>query len=390
MGAGRSSVSRQPGLDALRGLAITLVVAFHFLAEWPGAMSNAALRSAHYLAFAGWTGVDLFFVLSGFLIGGILIDHRSSDRYFTTFYTRRVLRIVPLYLASLGIYGLLYRFFDWRSAGLTGMFQLQLPVWSLLSFSQNILLGIDGVWRGPGWLGISWSLCVEEQFYLLLPALVWLISPRRVPLLCLAAIAIAPVFRILVLYLMPDNALAPYVLLPARMDALFMGVLAAWLWRDEGWRARLFSWRRPLLAIFLVMTVALLLNLYRIGIGYKTQTAGYTVIAFYYLLALLLAVSARPARPWLAVLRAPLCWAGLGAYSIYLFHRPIQGLVVYFMGSDSGAAQLVSLLVIAAVAWVCWRFVEKPAIAYGHRTFLYRTRTPRPAVERPLAQPESA
>lgn len=268
MGAAHS-FSRQPGLDALRGVAISLVVAFHFLAEWPGAQANAVLRSAHYIAFVGWSGVDLFFVLSGFLIGGILIDHRSSGSYFGPFYARRVLRILPLYLATLGLYALLYRFYDWRTAGLSGMFQLQLPVWSLLTFTQNIIPSLDGHWRGPGWLGVTWSLCVEEQFYLILPALIRFVPLRRVPVLCLAAIIIAPMFRISLLHFMPDNTLAPYALLPSRMDALFLGVLAAWLWRDENWRLRLIQWRRPLFGVFLLMTAALLLNLQRIGGGYK-------------------------------------------------------------------------------------------------------------------------
>jgi peptidoglycan/LPS O-acetylase OafA/YrhL len=301
-----------------------------------------------------------------------------------------VLRIVPLYLATLGLYALLYRFYDWRAAGLTGMFQLQLPVWSLLTFTQNIIPSIDGSWRGPGWLGVTWSLCVEEQFYLMLPALIRVVPLKRVPVLCLAAITIAPIFRISLLHVMPDNALAPYALLPSRMDALFLGVLAAWAWRDENWRARLIRWRRPLLGVFLLMTAALLLNLQRIGVGYKTQSIGYTVIAFYYCLGLMLSVSGPAARPWLARLRTPLCWAGLGAYSIYLFHRPVQGLVIHALGSDSGTAQLLSLVVITAVAYVCWHFIERPAIAFGHRTFQYAARQPTPLIEPPLAQPGSA
>jgi peptidoglycan/LPS O-acetylase OafA/YrhL len=388
---GASSVSRQPGLDALRGIAISLVVAFHFFSQSTPLPNTIALTWAHKLAFVGWTGVDLFFVLSGFLIGGILIDHRSSVCYFTPFYSRRVLRIVPLYVASLCIYALLYSLYDWRLADLSGMFTLQLPVWSLLSFSQNVIAAFHGRWMGPGWLGVTWSLCVEEQFYIILPALIRLLPPTRMPLLCISAIVFAPAFRILVLHFMPANTLAPYVLLPGRIDALFLGVLAAWLWRDDHWRSLLTRWRWLVTAVFLLMSFGFLWNLDRIGAGYgyRTQSIGYTVIAFYYFLALLLVVSAPPTRPWLAVLRTPLCWAGLGAYSVYLFHRPIQGLAAHFVGSDGKVAQMVSLTVVAAVAWACWRFVERPAIAFGHRTFSYAA-TPRTFDEEPLAIPESA
>ena len=372
MGA-RTSISRQPGLDALRGIAISLVVAFHFFGEWTPLGTSRALVWAHNLANVGWTGVDLFFVLSGFLIGGILIDHRSSDRYFGTFYARRVLRIMPLYLVTLGIYALLYTLYDWRAAGLSGMFTLQLPLWSLVTLSQNIVTGFHGGWLGPGWLGITWSLCIEEQFYLLLPVLIRFLPAKRIPWLCLFAIAFAPLFRTLMLHLMPGNALAPYVLLPSRMDSLFMGVLAAWIWRSEQWRARLVRWRSQTIAMFLLMSVALLTNLERIGAGYgyRTQSIGYTVIASYYFIALLLVVSGRPPGRLAKALRTPLCWAGLGAYSIYLFHRPIQGLVAHAVGSSGASAQVLSLAIIALVAWACWRLIERPAIAFGHRTFSY-------------------
>src|SRR5206468_10964474 len=121
----------------------------------------------------------------------------------------------------------------------------------------------------------------------------YIVSPRSVPAVCVAAVIAASVFRTVLLTVWPDNAVAPYVLLPGRMDALFLGVLGAWLWRDETARSVILR-RRPAIAIaFLLTTVLLIANLHRIGpFGYKTQTIGFTVIAAYFFLAILLAISA--------------------------------------------------------------------------------------------------
>ena len=379
----RSSLSREPALDAIRGVAILLVLAFHYLDARSGLASNTGImHGVGYISGFGWTGVQLFFVLSGFLIGGILIDHRRHERYFRSFYLRRFVRIVPLYALSLLIFGLFYLTYDWRAAGLSGTFKIELPAWSYLTLTQNFVVAARGDWAGPGWLGVTWSLCVEEQFYLALPVLIYFVAPRRLPAVCIAAILAAPVFRTALLAMWPHNVIAPYVLLPGRMDALFLGVLGAWLWRDERARGLIVRYRPAIAMTFLLMTVPLIANLQRIGpFGHKAQTFGFTVISVYFFLAILLAISARKAPEWLAAARMPLCLAGLGAYSIYLFHRPVQSMVLTVLPGRPLLALATNLVLVAALAWASWRFIEAPAIRYGRRAFRYGELRPEAAAD---------
>ncbi|MEP7129780.1 MAG: acyltransferase [Sphingomicrobium sp.] len=373
LAAKRSSVSRDPALDAIRGVAIILVVAYHFLDERSGiARSTGFTRAVGSISAVGWTGVQLFFVLSGFLIGGILIDHRSQKGYFRTFYLRRVFRIVPLYALSLLIFALFYTCYDWRGAGLSDVFKFELPVWTVLTFTQNIFVAAVGHYAGPGWLGVTWSLCVEEQFYLLLPCLIYVVPPRRLPAVCVAAIIFAPLFRTLLLVIWPDNALAPHVLLPGRFDALFLGVLAACLWRNDKAQTAIWRWRPAIAIAFAAMSILLLANLNRItSFGQMMQMIGYSVISVYFFLAMILAVSASTTPRWLAVARKPLCLAGTGAYSIYLFHRPVQALVRTTLPGHPVVILIVSLFLVVMLSWACWKVIEAPAIRFGRRAFRY-------------------
>jgi peptidoglycan/LPS O-acetylase OafA/YrhL len=371
-----SSLSREPGLDAIRGIAVGLVVLFHYFDERSGiATTRGPMWLVDYIARFGWAGVQLFFVLSGFLIGGILIRNRSSEGYFRTFYLRRFVRIVPLYVAALLVFGLFYSSCDWRAAKLESVFRIDVPVWSLLTLTQNFFIAFKGDWLGPGWLAVTWSLCVEEQFYLLLPILIFLLPIRRIPAVCVAAILAAPLFRAVLMTLWPGNLVAPYVLLPGRMDALFFGVLGAWLWNDDQARDFIVRWRPLIMGSFVIMTAMLLTNLPRIGpFGHKTEMIGFTVIAAYFFVGIMLAVSSSKVPAYLSAARKPLRLAGLGAYSIYLFHRPIQTLVRVALPAHPVFTVLASTLLTAAFALACWRWIEAPAIRYGRRAFHYGRR----------------
>ena len=155
---------RIPALDGLRGIAILLVLMYHSVCRgrsrlpWP----------VHAAGRLTWTGVDLFFVLSGFLIGGILLDAKASPRYFNTFYIRRVYRIFPLYFLVTGFVLLLYARFHLQPAEWHG----PLPWLRYLTFTAN------AVYPGITDLGMMWSLCIEEQFYLVIPFVI-----RFLPLL---------------------------------------------------------------------------------------------------------------------------------------------------------------------------------------------------------------
>jgi len=160
---------RIPALDGLRGVAILLVLLWHGLFEMNA--NSRVLSGLLALGKLSWSGVDLFFVLSGFLIGGILLDAKDSPHYFTTFYIRRAYRILPLYFAVIGVaysIGHLSTDFGWLGADLATM---KIPWASYPTFTQNLWMAYLGTY-GSFTLAATWSLAVEEQFYLTAPLLI--------------------------------------------------------------------------------------------------------------------------------------------------------------------------------------------------------------------------
>jgi peptidoglycan/LPS O-acetylase OafA/YrhL len=183
--SGRNRIAE---LDGVRGVAIGLVLIWHYFANGIVAPVEGTWL-AHLKSMLGltWSGVDLFLVLSGFLIGGILLDAKDSPNFFRTFYARRAFRILPLYfiLIVLFIEGWLLN----RSGIATPLriFNAYIPVWTYPLFVQNFAM----VWRGSfgaAWLALTWSLAIEEQFYLLLPLVIRRVSVNLVPTLAVSAI----------------------------------------------------------------------------------------------------------------------------------------------------------------------------------------------------------
>ena len=379
------------GLDAIRGVAILLVVAYHYMTRLPaGTPVNLLTRAMARFSEMGWSGVDLFFVLSGFLIGGILIDHRESPTYFTTFYGRRFMRIIPLYALSLGIFALLFLYSGWQSRHLEGLMEVQISPWAFVFLVQNFSIASIGHWAGPGWLAVTWSLAVEEQFYLILPALIRYLPPARLPPLCIAAVIAAPITRFAFLWLNPENTVAPLVLFPCRMDALFLGVLCALAYRDESIMRFLRNQRTAMSVAFIAALAAILAGSHHLNPNtFFTQVAGFSLIAVFYSLGLLIAVTEGAPSSWLRIGRTPLVWAGIGAYSMYLFHRPIQGLIEGYLGYESLVGRLASLLAVFVFALICWRLIERPAITFGRR-LQYRGKRAAPLRQSALRPPSTA
>jgi peptidoglycan/LPS O-acetylase OafA/YrhL len=331
--------TRSEGLDALRGVAILLVLLCH---AWQ------PLTGFFPAAFAlTWSGVDLFFVLSGYLIGGGLIDHRTSENLFAVFYARRAARILPLYallLLMLAIDG------------------TATPFWRLLTFTQNF--GFHDLVQYDLSVVVTWSLAVEEQFYLVLPLLVCLLPPRWLPAVAIVLAASAPLWRAV---LDPIDASA---LLPCRMDALFLGVLCAWAVRQPRWRILLERRRASLHAAiavgaagFVVMTWADVT-----GSSPGMWTLGVSWLAVFYALLVLTAVTARPLTGWLRWARRPLCLMGLCAYGLYLFHVPLLRRALYL---PPLLEPWVYLLVLGILTYAMWRGIEQPAIAYARQRWRY-------------------
>lgn len=193
--ASRRFLPHIPELDGIRGLAILLVVVYHYFFEPAVVRPGSNLWHAIAPLRLGWTGVDLFFVLSGFLIGGILLDARGASNFFRTFYIRRFYRIVPIYAVLLGL--CFFITFLVKRAYIpefTWMTENRLPWTSYLCFGQNIWMAVHGSW-GSGDLRPTWSLAVEEQFYLTLPIVIWFLETRLLRKVLVGIVAGVPVLR---------------------------------------------------------------------------------------------------------------------------------------------------------------------------------------------------
>jgi peptidoglycan/LPS O-acetylase OafA/YrhL len=365
-------------LDGLRGVAIGMVVLFHFfqntMAFPPGsvfAYVQAGLRLS-------WTGVDLFFVLSGFLIGGILLDSRASTNYYSVFYKRRFFRIIPIYLIALLIVPALVSLGQGPEASRLARLNLDgAPWYAYLTFTQNFWMTHSGT-LGCNGLAMTWSLAVEEQFYLTMPLYIRALSRLWLTRALLIGICGAPLLRILLLQFHSADWVGVYTMMLCRADALLLGVLAAVLLRNERWRERI----RGARSVFSVLIPIFLLGLAFLTVRAWSMTTtlmksvGFTWVALFYF-AILVFVLTRPNNAISKVLRMKwLCWVGTLAYGIYLFHQGIQylvfGLIWGYAPVVSGGATLLATLAAMALTFllaaISWRYFEQPLICVGRRT----------------------
>ncbi len=362
-------------LDGLRGLAILLVILCHYVGN-PDHSPLGFLPHRFLLAFtAGWSGVDLFFVLSGFLIGGILLEARDSPNYFRTFYTRRVFRILPIYY----LWTMLFAFVVIVGVTFAGRLAtsrhelLRIPV--QLLFLQNIFIGMPKFpWM---WFGVTWSLAIEEQFYLVAPPFIRILSRRQLATALTAAIIMAPVLRFMLFrYWAPGSYVCAF-LMPCRADSLSCGILLALCWREESFRD--FAVRNALiiqrvLAVLFLGVCGLFWWLVH-PINPVTVTVGYTWLALFFSVVLLTVVSNKSG--WLA---AAMRWRFLGwlggiSYCVYLLHDAFNFFAHQLVFHADPrlytikhvVVSIAALLATLGVASFSWRFFEKPLIRIGHR-----------------------
>jgi peptidoglycan/LPS O-acetylase OafA/YrhL len=372
----RARTERIPQLDGLRGVAILLVVMCHYI----GNADHARLGywPHHFLSglTVGWSGVDLFFVLSGFLIGGILLDNRDSPRYFRTFYARRVFRILPVYYLWILLYVVFvaigaYKLVD--PLPQQPRYLAIVPIYVL--FLQNMIYALSPFqWK---WFAVTWSLAVEEQFYLLAPIAVRFISIRRLVWLLAALVCAAPLLRLAAFTYLPKFSYLAGFAMPCRADALALGILVAIGWRREAFR-RILEGRPAILwgsSLALFVAVAGLAPTLVRPVGVATYTVGYSVLALFYTCALLLALSQTNS---LLVRLLRLRWLGyVGgiSYCVYIIHLTInQWAHILLLHSEPEiydlrgvGVTLLSLFVTWAVAATSWRYMEGPAIRRGHQ-----------------------
>jgi peptidoglycan/LPS O-acetylase OafA/YrhL len=355
-------------LDGLRGIAILLVM-LHRMYPRTGA--------APWPIEAGWAGVDLFFVISGFLIAGILLDTRTDPDYFRNFYARRVLRIFPLFYLFVG--GMLLAF---PLANHDFLHQAGSPLWYLLQLGNipESLLGRDP----PYWLAPVWSLAIEEQFYLTFPLLVRWGDPDRLARRLAAIAGLALALRIVTTVLVPDRERVQYLFTLCRLDTIAIGCLLAVLVRCArypAWRAALPRVLVPVIAVAAaVLTVTELDRTSWFG-----RTLGYDVVAIGFA-ALVLLVLAWRDRPITAPLRwPPLRYLGKLCFGLYLLHRPADTIVTALVErAELDGASLawlpVKVAVAVGLATLSWRLLERRFLRLKQRF----TSRAHPIAARPL------
>jgi peptidoglycan/LPS O-acetylase OafA/YrhL len=369
---------RLPVLDGIRGIAILLVMLLHFTPPVEGS-GSAAARVLQKVAHLGWAGVDLFFVLSGFLITRILLASRQSPTYFRTFYLRRVLRIFPLYYLVLAFFAFgapAISFFD--RAGLAELQRDQAWLWL---YGQNVLMSIRDSWVFDVptiKLSHFWSLAVEEHFYLVWPAVVLLCRERQLLKVCAGIIAGAFLLRIVLWYL--AGPIAPYVLTLCRADSLAMGGLLALVHR-HGAFAPLRSTIRVAALASLVAAGAIVAVLHRFNRSDMiVTTLGPTLLACMFAWLIGRSVDAGTGTLGGRVLASgPLRMFGRYSYGLYVYHViliPVLNAWLPRAGGPNGfgqpyvqsflAAYLLRVLVFIAaslaVAAVSWHLIEAPIL----------------------------
>ena len=371
---------RIPELDGLRGLAISLVVLCHYVVNpvwWETAAPARFIRAVFPLA---WSGVDLFFVLSGFLIGGILLDQRHAENYFKTFYIRRACRILPFYYLWLALFFIVSWMFSshlhqkWQAE----LFAQNCPKWSYLVFLQNFF--VAKAWNfGPHWVAVAWSLTLEEQFYLLSPLVIRFMPIRRLPHVLISLILFVPLCR-LYLYVYHQKIFM-HVLLPCRADALLMGVLCAYLVRSERprrWLEKNQGRLYPALIILLAGTGYLTAYANSVWTSFELVFLGYSWLALFYACLLLIVITAKNGLIVSVMRLPPLRYLGLIAYGVFLMHMTINelahGLLLgqepHITGLADVSVTIVALGATLGLAALSWHFFEKPIIRWGH-TFSY-------------------
>lgn len=328
-----------PALDGVRGLAILMVTLYRFGKE--GLVGGETGGLVAKVIQLGSLGVDLFFVLSGFLITGILIDTKSQSNFFARFFARRSLRIFPLYFVSLTLFLFVVPWFYGGQHPFQQAKENQSFLWTYLT---NVKMSLDDSWCF-GYLDHYWSLAVEEHFYLIWPLIVFWLPPKRLLIGCGILASLSALSRI-VFAIAFENGVAPDVLTVFRCDGLLLGACVATALRDRMIVPRLRRYALRGFPIFLLVGLLLMLS------ERKFYTIPHTVMALLWASGLsILVTSIRGAAlsrwfelPFLRIL-------GKYSYAMYIFQSPLIPLSAGIISVEK-LQSIVSSQFVAAILYV--------------------------------------
>jgi peptidoglycan/LPS O-acetylase OafA/YrhL len=328
-----------PQLDAVRGLAVLLVL-----------LHNTDIYPALHLQLIsvnGWMGVDLFFVLSGLLITGILLDTKQSEGYFKNFYARRCLRIWPLYYSVLLFMFVIVPVVR-PSEAHTVFAARSSPWWSYPIFLQNFLVPIPTM--ATGLLGVTWSLAFEEQFYLVWPLVVRFCTQTQLRNIAIAVICLSPVLR----FYLSKHHVDIYSNTFCRLDGLMAGALLALVIRSSGFSPSKFltgAWITVLVSTPLALVIE----------SVHARWIGFSVIALASVAFVYVAMFSTQRR-LRALLTTPfLVYTGTVSYGIYLLQKiPLDAAKALHLGKHQFLALPMTAAATYAMATISWNLLEKP------------------------------
>jgi peptidoglycan/LPS O-acetylase OafA/YrhL len=365
-------------LDAIRAFGITMVILDHM---WPPHNEIANVLNL------SWILMDSFFVLSGFLIAGILLDCRSRPDYYRYFYTRRSLRILPVYylLISLLTISTFLNGTGYLYSGVPALYKWGTSWWYFV-YLGNVPPSVTGMTplAARGSFGPLWSLQIEEQFYLLFPFLVHRLKLRSLALTLLGLVCFSPLLRSGLYWLYPTNVLVQYELLPCRMEGLALGALIAVRFRMGPWD--LSKAKLTVMAVIsgAVTCVCAAWNGYDHYSPFN-RTIGFLISPIACACVVLWLIRFRGTR-LTACLRVPLVQhLSKISYAAYLFHWPIAAILVPVSAAiglkalGHGYLKVVTVFVLTlATASLSWSFFESPLLRLKDRLFPAQM-SPRPA-----------
>jgi peptidoglycan/LPS O-acetylase OafA/YrhL len=317
--------NHKPELDGIRGIALLAVMLSHggpYIAQ-----TNKVSKLFVYAMIPGWSGVELFFVLSGFLITGILLKSKTAENYFSSFYARRFLRIFPIYYLVLTVGLVAAAHFSWWNALLPVAGKTRIAYyfyaqnWPMF-WPHHLFLKING-------FGHFWSLAVEEQFYVVWPLVIWLLPENAILTICSVGLVVALPLRVLMVHRFAEDFTA-MALTTSRMDGLLVGVILAillrrgqiprrWIYLCLGVGAAIIGFiavfhHNELIATYFYMPT--------IGItGFSLLSGGLLALSQHRIVWLRYLLEAR----WLRTV-------GKYSYGMYIYHIPVYLICTHAMG----------------------------------------------------------